>query len=288
MTCKFRRVVGVALLQAILLMLSGHNFAQALPCVFPKLFPELKWVPARPNTVLRPYDAILACGGGMVTIESNVKFEIRAEWIEAGGRFRARILPETLVSIPPQGRGKQDITVRVIEVEGPVLYSSNRELIERLQIGVIRSLTFVEAEQYLKARAEQLEELRAMDWESLEEGRDLGPWDMIWTRADGRVEIEFLSEEKSTYVAAETTVLDENGHPTRRNRLPVNTYLIFVPQIFGKAKVNRVLGTVLIARDRDSVRSFYSRHQQPWRIMAVMDDNAQTKWLEMLKKEQLE
>ena len=37
-------------------------------------------------------------------------------------------------------------------------------------------------------------DLRPIGWMPLKAGDQLGPWDMIWTRANGRVEIEVLEE----------------------------------------------------------------------------------------------
>lgn len=135
-------------------------------------------------------------------------------------------------------------------------------------------------------------DVRVIDWEPLREGRVLGEWDMVWTGDDGRLEIEVLPDPKGrpdrSKFNPEMTVPDEQGHATANWRLPRRAYLILQPDLYVPAKVNRIRGTVFIARDHDQVRKFFAPWKSTRRMFGKLDRQGLEKRKEFLRSPTLE
>jgi len=82
-------------------------------------------------------------------------------------------------------------------------------------------------------------------------------------------------------------VKDPKGHFTHKNRFPQNSYFIMDPEFYLKAKVNKIIGNVWVATDREKVKEFDAKYRTLVNL-GPMDREADLQWRETLKKEKLE
>jgi len=132
--------------------------------------------------------------------------------------------------------------------------------------------------------------LKPIGWVPLVADRILGPWDMLWVRNNGRVEIEIVKEGVVVLRNASTTVKDPDGRWTRKHRLAANSFFIMAPEYFIQARINKIIGDVLVATDADKVKEFYENYASPLWLGAPTLQGSEwyARWLEMLKKPELE
>jgi len=175
-----------------------------------------------------------------------------------------------------------DATVEIMWIAGRVLYSTD------MAAAYARVSGGSSLENSLTAGRDELKaDLEAMDWEPLSETRVLDEWDMVWTGKDGRLEIELVPDSQTrsdrTRIDLDMTVIDDEGRVTARRRLPPQGYLILHPEFYGAAKVKGVLGTVLVARNRDQVKEFFAKYRWPMRVVAEPDKATLAKKQEFLR-----
>jgi len=292
-TRKHKGVIIILLF--ILVSLNGINFVEAVDlndpnffCNFTReLYPDLQWKPLKKGDRLGTYDAILTCTDGTVTIKSNLVFNPYIKWEEKDREYLGRIPAEMHVVISTQSREKAqpNIVVEAIEVSGEVIYSTDRNLIEKY--GSIGSKPRESHEEIERKDRQQYDDLKTIGWEPLTIDRQLGPWDMIWTQENGRIEIEILKEGVTAIDDESTVVKDPKGHFTHKNRFPQNSYFIMDPEFYLKAKVNKIIGNVWVATDREKVKEFDAKYRTLVNL-GPMDREADLQWRETLKKEKLE
>ena len=135
---KRLRDIGLATALASFL---GLPSAAGLPCMWPQVFPEIKWDILEVGTRLGTHDALLTCKHmyDTVKIRSNIAFDIRVYsdyprgWTETEGWYVATIAPGSLMAIPQARTGQADIEVTVLEVHGRAFVSWDRALIKQLR-----------------------------------------------------------------------------------------------------------------------------------------------------------
>ena len=117
--------------------------------------------------------------------------------------------------------------------------------------------------------------------------KDLTPFrDMIWTQANGTVDIEIIEEGGTPIIFESITLKGPDGHVTGKNQLPGNTYFIMQPASFVKAKVNRMNGEVWVATNPTMVIQFYEKYHTMMSISCPMDRSAHSRWHEGLRNEE--
>jgi len=251
-------------------------------------FKEFKWQRLNVSQRLGVGDAIFTCRRSIVKVRSTLPFQSDVvEWRDEG-RTHVGIIPsdtlQVLIDESIKGRGA-DIKIEVIEIVGQAFYSMRKKLIKKYEINAVLQIpdTSEAMERYLRR---QETDLTAISWEPLGLRPVLEEWDMIWTRSDGRVEVEILQYGSggTAYLDPSITVKDAQGRFTAKYRFPPNSFFIMEPHLFQKAKVNKVIGDVRIAKDRERARKFFIRYQTHQRV------NLETAvpWEEILKKPELE
>ena len=251
-------------------------------------YPELQWVRLESGVVLKTYDAILTCASSTVSLKSNFTFgQSIIKWERADGDYVGEMPPETLLVVQTESRSTEqpNIQVKVTEVAGDVFYSTKRDLIKDLR--VLHSFATSE-EKTRQAQRERDFDLKAIGWEPLGVDRLLGPWDMIWTQKNGRVEIEIRKTGRDLMTDESTDVRDAHGKLTLTKRFPQDSYFIMLPQFYQEARVNKTIGEVWVATDRAKVREFFNKHHSGMSIKAEVDPEAQRKLQEILRKKELE
>jgi hypothetical protein len=239
--------------------------------------PDIEWKRLSPGDTLGKDDAILTCESSSVEVKSDAPFYPGAHWEEKGGKYIGAI-PSNVVVIAPSKSVDQDIQTEVLDVSGDAFYSSNRELNRKYHFLEYKSSGMVEREQRYK-------DMKAIGWEPLSLDHQLGPWDMIWTRGNGRAEIEVLKEGKHYASDRATDVIDSKGKLTRKKRLPRYSFLLIDPDSFSSAKVNKVIGEVWVATDPEKVKLFFKKHKV---VLSLGAGAGEAGWREMLRKEELE
>jgi len=250
-------------------------------------YPELQWTRLESGVVLITYDAVLTCESSRISLETETAFEPSIiQWEKVNEKFLGELPSETLLVVRSESgmKTQPDIEMKIATVTGEVFYSTERELIKTL--GLLHS--FVKNEKHQRTQSERDNELQAIGWEPLKINRLLESWDMIWTQKHGRVEIEIVEFGRELMTSESTDVRDFEGKWTQKKRFPEKSYFIMHPQLHRMAKVNKIIGDVWIATDRSKVRAFFNKYHSDMSIRAGMDPDAQRKWQEMLRKEDLE
>jgi hypothetical protein len=144
--------------------------------------------------------------------------------------------------------------------------------------------TQVQAEKLVILNKQLEDSLKKMVWETLEGIRELGPWDMIWVRDAGRIEIEILQYGNYRVVDGETNVRDSQGGYTDKKRIRAESYFIMYPEHYRKARVNKIIGQVWVASHREEVKAFFDKYKIPLKLGPRNEDT----WEEDLRKEEME
>lgn len=250
-----------------------------------RLYPDLQWNELRPDTRLEKFDAVLTCRFGRVVLRSSRPIGHGLEWSQGADHFEATIAGESLLALLPLGETEsRDIEVEAVAVSGVAYYSTDRHAIRRHGIFAITGTTLAGHAAMESARARDLD---ALKWEPLSEGRLLKPWDMVWTREGGRVEIEVM-DPPGAIIRGWSAAVDEWGRRTGKNRLMGNVHFIMVPPYFRSARASRVIGDVGIATDAEAVKRYFERHRYAVSRFDGFDDEAARKWQEILRKPRLE
>lgn len=249
-----------------------------------RAFPGAHWAELQRGQRLGLYDAIMTCESAAVLVRSTHTFSSLLTWEETEGLFWTTIPESTTVALVPDSGAGLDL--EVMEVQGLTFYSTDRDVIRSSRT---RSSQISSGSSRLdEFRKETLAELAAMDWEPLTVNQELGPWDVIWTRESGRVEIELVETGPETYHDASTTVLDSTGRETHRRRFRSHMVLIMNPRFYVKARVNKIIGEVSIAKDRNQVREFVWKHPGISAFFGPLDAQEHVRWMESLGKEELQ
>jgi len=252
-----------------------------------ELYPDLQWNKLKKGDRLETYDAVMTCKSATVIIKSNLPFNPYIQWKGKDGVYQSKIPADMLVAIRTQSgdTSQPKIEVEAMEMSGEVLFSTNRDLIKKY--GFLGSKAPRSQDETEKEEKQQYGDLKAIGWEPLTIERQLGPWDMIWTQENGRVEIEILKEGIDSLVDESTNVKDPKGRLTNKRRFPPNSYFIMHPQFYQHAKANKIIGEVWIATDLEKVKEFNAKYKT-FTNLGPMDRDTDLKWREMLKKEELE
>lgn len=251
-------------------------------------YPSTTWLELRPGDQLKRDDAVLTCGSSGVALISNRSFGMGLQWEGEEGYLRTTIPGSSLIivsshkSLPSNG-GK--LLAKVTIVQGRVYYSTGRAL--RAEPGLIDVVKRGSGEVDRKVE-EMLSDLVKMEWGLLQTGQDLGPWDMLWTGDHGRVEVEMLDAGGYRLIDGSVAVTDALGRLTNKIRVGSNAYLILHPDYYGKVRVTGIIGEVYVARNPEEVMRFYSLHQSMLWIYGIRGAADYQRWLEMLRKGQLE
>ena len=254
-----------------------------------KFYEDLKWMQLTKGVRLTSYDAILICPSSYVTVRSNVPFGLRIDWEPHDGAFWASIGGPSVVGLSSPS-GSDLVEVEVTDVFGEARYSQEKFLVLKHGLGFMSGARILSAEEtavHDQERRARKDALASMKWEPLSIWRILEPGDMIWTR-EGRVEIEFLRKQSVRLHDGGSDVTDETGRFTGKSRFHQQTYFILDPGLYPRAQVNKIIGEVWVARDRQQVREFLRRFQSPIGSFHSMDSDAYYDWHEMLKKKELE
>lgn len=265
----------------------GLGDSHADDCSHPLLlnFPGANWIEVRGGEHLGPYDAILTCQAASAVVRATRPFGGFLPWEERDGWFWA-VVPELTTLAVTNDEGHQ-VDVEVVNVLGRVFYSTDREVMRRS--AVLGGQVSSDHRQLEEERSQIRAELAQIDWDQLTPGQLLGPWDMIWTGQDGRVEIEILQrgpnrETDPSFIM----VIDSLGHDTGRRRLRSHTVFVMNPRVYLSAKVTRVLGEVNLARSKDQVRAFVWKYPAERAFLGSLDALGYRQLQEMLQKEHLE
>lgn len=105
--------------------------------------------------------------------------------------------------------------------------------------------------------------LPTVGWQAVTEGTVLEPWDMLWVQPGGRVEIEITRDGQVPSRDPETDVRGADGSWTKKKRFRGTFHFIMVPVHYLEAKVNRVIGPVFMATDRERVKAFLALYRSP-------------------------
>jgi hypothetical protein len=271
-------------------MMPGDVSNPGRSCNFGRLwFPDLHWTRLNRGDRLGRFDVISTCKSSSVIVKANLPFNHPTfQWEERHGEHWARVPSEEIVAIRTLGgeKNQAEIEVEVIEVSGEAYYSTDRDLIEKhnfLRVGSGKSPGEIEKEE-----TQRDSDLYAIGWERLTTDRLLGPWDMIWTQKDSRVEIEILKDGPYIFMDGSTDVRDSAGRFTKKKRFPGKSYFIMDPTDYLSARVNKIIGEVWIAKDRGKVREFFKKYRTPAALREAMDAEADRRWQEMLWKQELE
>lgn len=284
--------IATLALVTLLLCLISQGRAEALPCMFPKHYPEVEWKPFTAGVRLGLGHAIVTCEEAVVRIRSNGKFLIYGDWEEGAKGYIGKISERTLIRIPWQHSTVPQLEVELLFATRHVYYSTDSETLKRLRVrsrpGLSESETIHIAERANQAKEQMKTIEQEEEWTSLTLDQELVPWDMLWIRAKSGVEIEILEGGPYYHANAGNTVLDSWGEYTYKFRYPPKTLWIMVPKYFQRAKVNTIIGEVWISKDTLWVQDFYDTYgleeiwEEPW------IGSSRKKWREMLTKPDLE
>lgn len=251
-----------------------------------ELYQDLRWIRLKTGDHLRTYDGLLTCHSSTVTLKSNLAFTPHIAWKTQKGAYWAQIEPESLYTIrlevTPE-TGQPEIDIEILGVTGEAFYSSDRDIIRKY--GLL-SANPKNQQKVLTEKQRMMDDLKSIGWERLKAGQFLGPWDMVRTDENSRVEIEIHKEGMSTATSPETDVKGSEQQPLLKKRFPSNSYFIMHPEFYVKAKVNKVIGKAWIARDREQVQKFWEKHHISLNL-GPMDRAGYLQWLEDLRKPEL-
>lgn len=250
-----------------------------------ELDPDLTWRPLRQGEHLKTFDAILTCDSSTATVKATIPFSSSIKWEYRQGLYLGIIPPETIVVVRSEKGDpiQPDIRLDIVEMHGHLFYSTDRELIEKrgLTMMVMKD-TALEQEK----EKQKFKELKEIGWEPLTKGHLLGPWDMIWTQENGRVEIEIIEEGMDPIIDEATDLKARNGNFTRKKRFPANSYFAMYPRFYLGAKVNKIIGDVWVSTNREKVKGFLLKnHTTGAGALGLMDRETDFKWRKMLREE---
>ncbi len=241
---------------------AGHATASSddlLSCKMAQKVPPVHWIPLNRGDHLQlgPYDALLTCRGSHAVFRATRPFGLRIAWEQDGTSVIGTIGEEHFVTVRAiPGESRPGVQIEVLDVVGQVFYSRDRREIRRALVAESRSGPFNEDSEGEDRRYEDLVQL---GWRTLSMNDRLGPWDMIWTQADGRLEVEF--EGPNNRIGVYNDVLDGQARPTGKVRFRPNEFWVVVPGYFSDARVNKIIGEVWIATDRARVESFFQKYR---------------------------
>lgn len=237
--------------------------------------PRATWQEISPGDHLRVPGVLMTCDASGVRLSALSRMSSDFAWEERGNRFHAELGPRELVTLHSLSTDQPSPAqqVEVLWTTGRVQYSTDMPAkYARVQAGGPGSSL---AKALAATRERLAADLKVLDWEPLTETRVLDEWDMIWTGDNGRLEIEMLPESKQrpdrTRSDSDMIVIDEHGHLSAKRRFLPRTYFIVQPEWYGPAKVNRILGTVYVARDRDQVKQFFAKWRSTMQVVAELD-----------------
>jgi hypothetical protein len=104
-----------------------------------------------------------------------------------------------------------------------------------------------------------LEDLPLLNWRGLRLDDWLGPWDMIWVRRNGRVEIEVVGR-TATFWGEVMCSMPREAQRVASGSARINQFWILSPDFHDSAKVRKIHGDVWAATDGQQVRQFFDRH----------------------------
>lgn len=249
-------------------------------------YPDLTWTDLRPGTTLGAFEAILTCGSSYIEVRSPRPVGGGFAWTESGDGFRAQVAGDVLMAIVPlDGRtGPEDMEVQVVTVSGTAYHSKDRDTIRRHSIFLQDTMS---TDEYARLQSAREGSLGGFGWQPMAAGRILGPWDMIWTREGGRVEIEVV-DPPGAIIRGWSAVLDEAGRAIGKNRLMSNVQFIMVPTHFRQARINKVIGDVWIATDTHAVKTYFEKYGYVVARFGRFDEEARRRWQELLRRPELE
>jgi len=223
------------------------------PCDFAKQF-KVRWIPVstRDRLLLGPGHAMLTCASSEIVVRAARSFTVGIAWETDGSTVIGRLGGEHLVRV--EGSGIVDVLV--VAVSGGAYYSYDEPGVRQLPMEARRTGPVDDS---VDSDDRRFEELSAIGWRRLVETDQLEGWDMIWTQANGKVELELVGP--TTEVGAENNVLDESGRPTGSVRFRPNEYWILLPDSMTVARVTKVIGDVWVATDRTKVAQFFERQR---------------------------
>ncbi len=252
----------------------------------PQMLTGLDWQPVREGMRLGTEGAVFVCSSSLVRIRSTSKFHASAiKWESATGGFLGTMYSEMFYVLVGEEKSEPERTTHadVVEVEGEAFYTKSQELKRKYKSPTAQKMpeASIGAD---KCWYQRYQNLRSIGWQPVGPDRHLGPWDVVWTQANGRVEIEILEPGEAIYVDESVTVVDPQGQLTNKMRLPPRSFLIIDPHLFRRANINKTLGEVLISRNHEIVKEFsmkYKTHKglNLWTVPP---------WEEILKKQELE
>lgn len=251
--------------------------------LFRRAHPDITWMPAQQGLVLQAFDAILVCEGSVALVRSMQSIASPyISWRKSGSHYLGHIASRRVVVMHPEShRSGPAVRIELLKTTGRVYYSTDKEQIQRYGI-----LGLVQRGSDRSNPMDQERDLKGLRWISLNEQRLLAPLDMIWTQADGRVEIEIL-QEKVVLRDPDTAVRGPRGELTNKVRLPRNTFFVVDPQFVTAARVTRVIGRVLVSTEKDRVREFLKRHGAQIGFLRGMDAQARAAWRAILQSPDL-
>ncbi len=248
-------------------------------------FPGVQWVEAYPGARLESFDALMTCGNSTATIRANVPFLSEVRWSKRDSTYWGLILSNHVVVLVPERVKSPALFAEVVKTTGRVMLSRDRTAIEQSGLSAMVMHNVREGERSDQAFAA---DLKSMVWQHLTAADVLGPWDLVWTGATGRVEVE-ITVAGSEYVADDASdVRTPDGALTARKRFFENSVLVMHPDHYRAAYVVKVLGEVFVSRDHPKVRAFVARHGVLSAAFGPPVDQPLEQRIERLRKPQLE
>lgn len=248
-------------------------------------YPGLRWTELRPHDRLSTDDAVLTCGDGRVDVRSSYSFGFDLSWTLERDGLHAIVPASTLVALRPDTADRRErVQVDVISVRGRAYFTLDRDLIR--QYGV---WTFRKAQTRVSpGREEVFADLARITWEPLLLSHQLGPWDMLWTASNGKVEIEVVRDGPNPWILDALAVRDARGQLTMKMRIPRQMYFIVKPEHYESVKVRKVIDGVSIAKSREGVKTFFRKHGAFYGSLGEWSREAVLEWLESLKREEFD
>ncbi len=250
-------------------------------------YSNVAWKGLRAGERLDLFDAVLTCRASGVVLRSSRPVGTGVDWVGTDREFVGSMGADSLIALisleakdPPSG-----VTIEAIAVSGVAYYTKDHDAIRDNRILKAKRMGVAE---YERIRSAEEQELASLRWQRVSEGQALGPWNMIWTRQGGRVEVEVLEPPSAYTIAPWSGVVDQAGQRTEINRLMSNVHFIMKPAEFLRARVNKVIGDVMYTTDEEGVRAFFSRYGRWVRYSGDFDRNAYRSWLKMLRRPSLE
>jgi hypothetical protein len=246
---------------------------------------DVTWQQIHMGSRIRAPEAFLTCDASEIVIKTDRPLSESISWSPEGNRLQGRIPAARLVLVEPPSAmpNSLGVEVEIIAIRGSAFYSD--DLVRKNGPVWVSPWTGPSPDQLLR---EFTADLDAIQWEPLGSSRELKPWNMIRTGPDGKVEIEITKDGPRGFVDARLAVVGSDGQPTRRIRLMPKSYLVMFPEIYDSGLVTAAVGQVLLARQQDQVRDFFSKRPYTSGFMGMFDMQLSEERQRMLRKPRLE